>query len=499
MEFIAQVLSRNNGPILVARGSGPEEVQFAIPFDSSRLAVGRGTFSCCTFGHMVNGRAIECDKAKCKRVMRTMIQTRLQVNKAAGDLQGYRYLRAMRACYLANLPLEDSAEGGVDADMEASGGVDPSDVATFAKAYLFPPMTAAEAIEVGVGTGWSPLRFAVMSRNVLVVRELIEAIKAHPNRKTATKFLECPLTKDNNDIFRTKGQTVLHEAMISSNAAVAELLLEAGANPMHLAKGKDGMTILDPLCSAALHTRPDMMTWWLDKFPDWDTTQGYGMLKFGALFYAAHYGGKEATDVLLARPARSKGGSRKVKWPDMFCAITHEETDPATIQMMIDHGFKANSGFNFCLDWNCCVGCIANCCCLPQCYCRQKCCKPCCGYKESPTNPCWATMNWPGFCCSAKNMLFLTSPVGNISGARTLIDAGADERQRNTLGLDQIQVARRSGQHIYARYFEGFRAGGRDHGELLALAAQDKTVRGPGRAPPTIENMSRSEENITTV
>ena len=237
MEFQAQVMSLSSlipgmiAPVLVAKGPNPHELAYTVPFDAFKLHVGLGTFTCCEFGHKMNGIDIPCDKVKIKSVMLDMMQRKLghlrrkaveaadtclpcapgtatpaaaaapaedKGEKKEGEdgeeetaaaaaavvitkealANQYRQYRAYREVILVGLPREEN-------DLSKGGGVDSDDLGEFLAAYEFDVNveegeTAEEAAKrhslAARASGWSPLRYAVMARRTKVVETLLSLL-----------------------------------------------------------------------------------------------------------------------------------------------------------------------------------------------------------------------------------------------------------------------------------------------------------------------------------
>ena len=152
------MLSRYAGPILIAKSALPNGLTYSVPFDSFKLLVGNGEFSCCTLGHSIHGQSIPCDKIKIKSVLCTMVAAKLEYFLEKGQMQAYQTYRAWRETLLAGLP---RSEG----DLAAAGGIDPDSLEGFLRAYHYElddnnvEASAKKALIAGRESGWTVLRY----------------------------------------------------------------------------------------------------------------------------------------------------------------------------------------------------------------------------------------------------------------------------------------------------------------------------------------------------
>ena len=431
LEFQSAVLSRRSGPILIAKSAS--ELYFSVPIDAYRLHVGSGKFSCCAFNHKIGDTTIECDKFKCKRVLQCMLCSKLEHLKGQGEekVDEYRRFRAVRHSIFDDLPEEDD-------DLAKAGGDDPEDLEGFLNAYGFDGTKPEQAIVEGRKTGWSPLRYAVMSRNVKVVRALLDSTTF--NKKLD---LESPLKRALPVFFREAGMTVLMEACATSSPEIIGLLLDAGADAY--AFDRDHVVPKDPLGNAVMNSRPDVVRFWFERFPQWNVnraiTKGNAFGNAGSLLHAAHFGGYECTKALL----QERPGAEKpiIRWHDLMCGLVNDESDVECVNLLVESGYMVNTVpryphasqrfmigtvvFNL---FNCCMS------------------------KKSKEN----MDGGMGACVLSclggmPSVLFVTAFDGHISGSQRLIDAGVDTKATNRLGWDHIEVARRNGRTAYVQYF----------------------------------------------
>ena len=431
LEFQSAVLSRKSSLILIAKSAS--ELYFSVPIDAYRLHVGTGKFSCCAFNHKIGNTIIECDKFKCKRVLQSMLGSKIEyLEKRNGKDDEYRRFRAVRHNILDDLPEEAD-------DMAKSGGEDPEDLKAFLDAYGYDGSNPKGAMKAGRATGWSPLRYAVMSRNAPVVKALLALI----DEKDKKKDIENPLKKALPIFFREQGMTILMEACATSSTEIIDLLLEAGADAY--AFDKDHVAPKDPLGNAVMNSRVDVVNHWFEKFPRWNVnrcnTSNNAFHNAGSLIHAAHFGGFECTKLLL----QDRPGAEKpiVRWHDLFCGLANDESDVECINLLLESGYSVNTKprfptfkQRFMMET-----CLFN---LFSCIFSKNKKEKLDGDLPALVLSCLGGM---------PSVLFVTAFDGHISGSRRLIEAGIDAAATNRLGWDHIEVARRNGRAAYVQYF----------------------------------------------
>lgn len=146
---------------------------------------------------------VESDRARVDRLITTVIDNRLQIQKDRHDMKNYRFLKALRANYVAS----DQQE--------------LSDLAAWLERYCFTGRSATKQRTVG----WSPIHFAAMEGNCHILSKLVAAgVPVDvPTKKWRSDLLACQ-----------RGMTAAHVAALYLPAeaciVVLRLLKNLGAN-----------------------------------------------------------------------------------------------------------------------------------------------------------------------------------------------------------------------------------------------------------------------------
>jgi ankyrin repeat protein len=186
-------------PLLVQQA---RDICFCSPFDYLTRPVGRGSYS------------VPSDRAVVAPVLWSILDKRIESRLARADLDGYRWARAMRSHLMAGVPIGSAPEHAVELLHEGE-----RTWAEFKAAYRFDgPRDDAR--------GYAPLRYAVMSNNVAVARELL-ALGADVHALTPAQ--------GNAAIGTTGGDSVLATAMQTCGghfdaSPMLELLIDARAD-----------------------------------------------------------------------------------------------------------------------------------------------------------------------------------------------------------------------------------------------------------------------------
>eukprot|EP00397_Hematodinium_sp_SG-2012_P012309 GEMP01012475.1.p1 GENE.GEMP01012475.1~~GEMP01012475.1.p1 ORF type:complete len:652 (+),score=96.99 GEMP01012475.1:85-2040(+) len=216
-----------------------------------QLRVAEGTFACCTRNHQrihSDGTAssLSCDKPPLYDVLQVMISRRLRYERELGNLRNVRQLLAFTHIWLRGLR-----------DVEDNYHADDNTLVTFLEKYLF---TTPHEFDGGC----TPLRFACISGNVNIARQLLEE-KAD---------LEANLKKSGHDslLFAEKGFSILCHTIrlccCSEHEDILNLLVSHKAN-LHSPKHMDVLAAAS--CSPSLSKRG--ARWFLRTFPDWDVNR----------------------------------------------------------------------------------------------------------------------------------------------------------------------------------------------------------------------------------
>jgi hypothetical protein len=210
--FLSESLEEDMSKVILIRS--PETVVCAAMADMPHNPVGNGEFTCCAKHHqftLPSGKTITmpCDKQRIYGVMKDLADAKVRRALEEGDLFKYRWFRALKRTLLCGLP--------------APAGDDPfkdeETLANFLKAYRFDSPHDSDG-------GWTPLRYACISGNVAVVRELI-AVKVD---------VTAPLEEPSNTTSHPEGSTILHSACRfcglhdTNELAILDMLVDAGAD-----------------------------------------------------------------------------------------------------------------------------------------------------------------------------------------------------------------------------------------------------------------------------
>jgi hypothetical protein len=133
-------------PLLVQHA---RDICFCSPFDYLTRPVGRGSYT------------VPSDRAVVAPVLWSVFDERIASRLASGDLDGYRWARAMRSHLMSGVPIGSAPEHAVEL-LHAGERT----WAEFKLAYRFDgPLDDSQ--------GYTPLRYAVMSNNLAVAAELL--------------------------------------------------------------------------------------------------------------------------------------------------------------------------------------------------------------------------------------------------------------------------------------------------------------------------------------
>eukprot|EP00397_Hematodinium_sp_SG-2012_P004755 GEMP01004769.1.p1 GENE.GEMP01004769.1~~GEMP01004769.1.p1 ORF type:complete len:645 (+),score=90.67 GEMP01004769.1:164-2098(+) len=216
--------------------------------------VAEGDFTCCSLNHQricPDGKVLQlmCDKRALFDVAHALISRRLQYEGEQNNLRSVRQLHSYSHIWLRDLLEVEDNYNAHDNSLDA-----------FLTNYGF---TTSRVVD----EGWTPLRFACVSGNVNVARQLIdENADLEANMKTS----------GGNNFPVDKGMSILsHVLSLCCCLEHEEILNLLVAHNANLRSAKD----MDALTSASLSFSPRKRgaRWLLRTFPDWDTnTQSVG-------------------------------------------------------------------------------------------------------------------------------------------------------------------------------------------------------------------------------
>eukprot|EP00397_Hematodinium_sp_SG-2012_P011103 GEMP01011232.1.p1 GENE.GEMP01011232.1~~GEMP01011232.1.p1 ORF type:complete len:641 (+),score=129.46 GEMP01011232.1:545-2467(+) len=160
LELLAAHLKVNSQPPVVIRS---EAYMHFIPIGilAIQARVAEGDFTCCALNHQrihPDGTAspLTCDKAALFGVVRTLIENRLQYERKRNNLRFVRKLLALRHACLRDLRPTEESDHSLDFTLSE-----------FLTKYEFASPREFDG-------GWTPLRFACISGNANIARQLID-------------------------------------------------------------------------------------------------------------------------------------------------------------------------------------------------------------------------------------------------------------------------------------------------------------------------------------
>eukprot|EP00397_Hematodinium_sp_SG-2012_P009711 GEMP01009802.1.p1 GENE.GEMP01009802.1~~GEMP01009802.1.p1 ORF type:complete len:647 (+),score=158.03 GEMP01009802.1:346-2286(+) len=221
----------------------------AAGYKISVARVAEGEFTCCRLNHMrtlPDGTIVPvtCDKLALFPVVDSLITRRLHYERRTKNLRGIRQFLAYRHIWLRHLRPVEEDYTALDDTLD-----------NFLTNYAFRPEKGME----GYG-GWTPLRFACVSGNVPVVRQLLEK-KADP---------DAHLVSAGGTMFPVdKGSSILAHVIVlcccQEHEDILDLLVTHKAK-LHSVKHMDALTA----ASSTVSLSKRGARWLLRTFPDWD-------------------------------------------------------------------------------------------------------------------------------------------------------------------------------------------------------------------------------------
>ena len=98
-EFQARCLAEREGPVMILL-DGQTEPFMVRPRDGLMFRAGRGNFTCCSKGHIIDGVPIGCDRAKVRDILVRMVSEKvcaLEGNNRFVEARCFRALRPARS------------------------------------------------------------------------------------------------------------------------------------------------------------------------------------------------------------------------------------------------------------------------------------------------------------------------------------------------------------------------------------------------------------------
>eukprot|EP00435_Cladocopium_sp_Y103_P056015 s1283_g18.t1 len=239
-ERMARELSSAEGLVILVQNSTQQTL---LPqYESVLYSPGKGHFT------------VENDREKIAVVTKKMVLKKLMGYLERGDLHNYRFFLNQQPIRLHSLPAKPWNNLVPDFQTEIDPAVDPKG---FALAIFMHQNGFLSITEYDEG-GWSPLCFAAMNGDPVLVSALLEK-KASPNDATKKSKLLAHMPNQmtvlglatcfrNNEALSVlleakaqvngrdaRGDGALHWACVSDNAEGVRILLEAGHDPFMLA------------------------------------------------------------------------------------------------------------------------------------------------------------------------------------------------------------------------------------------------------------------------
>jgi hypothetical protein len=291
----AAFLAISDIPLLVVRGL-EFAPYFLAPLDTLVLPPGKGCFTCCQRGHVINGVPIKCDKLKIGSVVDQMLSAKVKHLFKRGRAAEARYTEALRApLWLNGLPSAAAKWGNSDTETDEVALerleyrlrlvrddqnrcmpcgyipiLGPNASGSSSSSTSTSPPIGAEAV------AWPLLCYAALAGDAAATRALLRQ-GADVN---ACVPVDYPL------LCVPKGLTPLMCAAMLAPWNVVEVLLAAGANPHAVASGTGALAGGNALDFAALQGHEDNVRQWLTRFPKWDLERKGAMLGFTPLSFA---------------------------------------------------------------------------------------------------------------------------------------------------------------------------------------------------------------------
>eukprot|EP00965_Chrysotila_dentata_P041781 1386198-Pleurochrysis_carterae.AAC.1 len=142
---------------MVLSSSTKVSIMRATDYYLRLLAVGRGEYACCSRNHVIDGRVIRCDKHFATQVLSDALSVKLHDLIERKNFEGYRFWMSCRAAMFENLP-----------SFHMSTSLIPENSVRSMRQKL------SLAADPEPEAGFTLMRYAVMSDNLVVVRALLE-------------------------------------------------------------------------------------------------------------------------------------------------------------------------------------------------------------------------------------------------------------------------------------------------------------------------------------
>jgi ankyrin repeat protein len=267
-EFLLAKLTAVPKVCLVVRSGSATPVLGFAP-DTFKLLPGEGEFSCCRLNHRINDLAMECDKPKLREVLERFVAAKVKALREQGRQLDWRFYFAARN-YLTR-GLLDPRTGSPSCEDET----DPVESLRRSLAWSDSDDAAGER------SGWTLLKFAVLSDDVAAVKALLSATKGTKRRAVG---IDQPLLTDGPHLGLLPKFTNLHLAMLLASPPLVKLLIDVHASVTAV----DGTLGCNAVHWASMYGRIDNVACLLDALPNYNVDTRARLGGLTALQWAAY-------------------------------------------------------------------------------------------------------------------------------------------------------------------------------------------------------------------
>jgi len=352
LELLAAVLAPRDVRVMVCTGA--EAIPFLVhPFDGPRLLPSTGRFSCCDLGHMHCGAPMECDKAKIRPVLETMIDSKVFQLTMQGRHYEQTFWASLRDYFVSGLPKVRSKSGTAPKVHRRLKELLQAKKKELRLAELTGDCLLIFKAQIGwseehersaARSGLTLLHCACLAGNAAAAR----ALAAQPGTK-----IDAGLRFDMPQLaYMWKGATPLMAAMTYAGYDCVEALLDAKAAP-HAATAC-GVT---GLIAASCRGNVQCVAAFLRRHPDADLEHRarFFPMTAGAIAAVSSPNKLLALRALIAARAnlndsQAWGGSGSL----LNFAAMGEDCDQSSIRLLLDSGLDVNSRYDpMSRDWSC--------------------------------------------------------------------------------------------------------------------------------------------------
>ena len=263
-EYLLAKLSAVPKICLVVR-SGSAAPVLDFPLDCFKLIPGEGEFSCCRLNHTLNDMPVECDKPKLRVVLDRVVMEKAKALRDQGMERDWRFYFSLRNYFSRGLGVGPRvSELGTCRNAQTMEGVtsenseESDQVGSLRRSLLWNDSDDA----AGELSGWTLLKFAVLSDDVSAVKALL----CHAEASKSAVRIDQPLRMGGPEVGMLPKLTNLHLAMMLASPPVVKLLLDAHADAFAL----DSFMGCTPLHLGCANGQVDNVKCFLDALPDYD-------------------------------------------------------------------------------------------------------------------------------------------------------------------------------------------------------------------------------------